>query len=164
MECRVTRIHFYSYAWSRRPSQQPPRSSEGLLSFTSVFGSQPNQLSGDVIPDDEGPRARDTARSQCADRAGRGECCPGPTSRRELEHGDYFFGCARILGRRNGPRVASGARERNGPRVGGPSAAEFSLFSVFLFHFPISFYFKFQFQSSNKFNSVFNKQNNPSMR
>ena len=88
----------------------------------------------------------------------------GPTSRRELEHRDDFFGCARILGRRNGPRVASGARERNGPRVGGPSAAEFSLFSVFLFHFPISFYFKFQFQSSNKFNSVFNKQNNPSMR
>jgi hypothetical protein len=99
------------------------------------------------------------------DRAGRGECCSGPTSRRELEHGDHFFGCTRILGRRNGPRVASGARERNGPRVGGPSAAEFSLlFSVFLFHFPISFYFKFQFQSLNKFNSVFNKQNNPSMR
>jgi hypothetical protein len=117
-----------SYARSRRPPQQPPRSSEGLLSFSSVFGSQPNQLLGDVIPDDEGPHARDTARSQCADRAGRGECCPGPTSRRELEHGDYFFGCARILGRRNGPRVASGTRERNGPRVGGPSAAEFSLF------------------------------------
>ena len=58
MECRVTRIHFYSYAWSRRPSQQPPRSSEGLLSFTSVFGSQPNQLRGDVTPDDEGPPRR----------------------------------------------------------------------------------------------------------
>jgi hypothetical protein len=43
------------HARSRRPSQQLPRSSEGLLSFSSVFGSQPNQLRGDVTPDDEGP-------------------------------------------------------------------------------------------------------------
>jgi hypothetical protein len=39
----------------------------------------------------------------------------------------------------------------------------FSFFSVFLFYFPISFYFNFQFQSLNKFNSKFNKQNNLSM-
>jgi hypothetical protein len=49
----------------------------------------------------------------------------------KLEHGD-FFGCARNLGRRDGPRVASVTREKHGPRVGGPSAAEFTLFfSIF---------------------------------
>jgi hypothetical protein len=45
MECRVTRIHFYSHAWSRRPSQQPPRSSEGVvkLQLGLRFTAEPTQ-------------------------------------------------------------------------------------------------------------------------